>query len=953
MLINPTPTQFREVPNDPLKVQHYTLANGLQVFMSVNHDAPRVYTNIAFRVGSKYDPADTTGLAHYMEHMLFKGTSQIGALDWEKESALLDKIASLFETYRQTEEDDKRADIYRQIDQLSYEAAQLVAPNEYDRLTAAIGAKGTNAYTWVEQTVYVNDIPSNELERWVKLERERFRYLALRLFHTELETVYEEYNMSQAKDFRKVHQALRSHLFPNHPYGTQTTLGNPEHLKNPSMRNIERFFNTYYVPNNAAICLAGDFDPAEAIAAIERYFGDWESVDFPAFSHKEQPSIEAPVKAEVLGQESAYVQIGWRTTGGKYADYMLGLVVRQILYNEQAGLIDLNLNQQQVVLEASAYNWVYEDYSTFGLYGKAREGQSLEDVEQHLLQQVERLRRGDFPDWLLEAAINDMRLGDLKATEKNQSRVGVLTTCFILGIPYDQFVNRYERLDKLTKADIVEYAQTMLRADAYVTIYKREGEDPAIVKVEKPTITPVPLQREATSNFAASFLTGAPDRLVPVFADFDKSIQRTTWQKGLQFDYVHNPNNPLFQLTYIFEMGKNHSQVLPLAMIYLPYLSTSKYTAAQIQQRFFQLGLHFEVSNDNNRAYVTLSGLESSLEEGIKLVEHILADVQPDSVAWQAVVADVLTRRENLKQNKDAVMRSALSSYAQYGPSSPFTYRVPAADLQAMSADEPIRWIHQLHQYEHRVYYFGQHSAAEAERVIRPLHRVANHLLVPLEGARFPQLATDEPAVLFAHFPMVQNEVMLLSRGTPHFNLHEHIKREVYNEYFGYGLSSIVFQEIREAKALAYSTYAYYTSPAKADRAHYLKAYVATQPDKVADALPTLLQLLEKMPLIPDNIERSRQALLQKIESDRIAPRQLYGEAQTVWDVGYQHDILHDAYEHLQEMKAVDLGQFHSDYVKGRSYKILVMGDRSNTPLDYLAQFGSVTELNQEQLFGY
>lgn len=228
-------------PNDPFEVSKYTLSNGLKLFLSINKDEPRIFTNIAFRAGSKYDPADTTGLAHYMEHMLFKGTTQIGALEWEKESVMLEKISDLYETYRSTDDEEKRKEIYAEIDRLSYEAAKLVAPNEYDKLVSALGADNTNAYTWVEQTVYVNDIPSNELERWMMLEAERFKVLALRLFHTELETVYEEFNIGQDSDTRQAANAMRELLFPRHPYGTQTTIGKAEHLRNPSMKNIQNF----------------------------------------------------------------------------------------------------------------------------------------------------------------------------------------------------------------------------------------------------------------------------------------------------------------------------------------------------------------------------------------------------------------------------------------------------------------------------------------------------------------------------------------------------------------------------------------------------------------------------------------------------------------------------------------------------------------------------------------
>lgn len=949
----PTTYAYETVANDPLGLRMYTLPNGLRVMLSVNRSEPRIFTNIVFRVGSKYDPADTTGLAHYMEHMLFKGTDRIGATDWAAEHQLLEQIADLFEVYRRTEDETQRKALYAQIDTLSHQAALLVAPNEYDRLMTAIGAKSTNAYTSTEQTVYVNDIPSNELERWVQLERERFRFIALRLFHTELETVYEEFNMSQDKDIRKVHKAVMETLFPSHPYGTQTTLGRPEHLKNPSMRRIEEFYNTYYVPNNAAICLSGDFDPDVAIALIDKHFGTWEPVDFPPFTYAEQPRLTAPVHREVFGQESAYTFMGWRTDGGKEDDYKMALVIRQMLYNEQAGLLDLQLNQEQQVLDSEAFNWMYEDYSIFGLYGKPREGQTLEEVEALLLSQVERLRAGDFPDWLLGAAIRDMKLGDMNALESNGSRVGAMSNAFVMGTPWEQFVNRYDWLERLTSADIVRYAQENLRPEARVVIFKREGTDPHIIKVEKPDLTPIELQKEAVSEYATDFLQQSPPRLVPVFADFPNSIRKEEWQPGLRFDYVHNPLNPVFRLDYIFEMGKLNDRMLSLAFQYLPYLGTSRYSPAEVQQAFFRLGLHFETFSYDERCHVSLSGLEESMEAGVQLMEHLLQDVQPNAEVWNAVVVDILTKRQNQKQDKGTILSSALSSYAKYGPQSPFTYRYAAAELHQITPDEVVSRIHQLHTYAHRIYYYGQMDAADAAAIIRRHHAVPTTLRTPPPAKVFEELPTTDNRVFFAHFPMVQNDILMVSRGTPYFNIEEHRIHDLYNEYFGYGLSSIVFQEIREAKALAYSTYAYYGSPSRSDRAHYLRAYVGTQPDKVADAMPTLTSLMENMPVVKDSIEQARISLLQRVESDRISPKQLYWEAQSIWDIGLTHDILQDIYQHLATVGPQALVDFHAQHIQGRRYNIMVLGDQAHTPLPYFEQYGSLTTLTMEELFGF
>jgi predicted Zn-dependent peptidase len=189
--------------------------------------------------------------------MVFKGTSKIGAKDYAKEKILLDSIERMFNRYRKLKDENQRKALYKKIDAVSLEASKLCYANEYDKLLSHLGGQGTNAFTSVEQTVYMNTIPSNQLEKWLETERERFSELVPRLFHTELEAVYEEKNMSLDDDNDKMSEALLSGLFRKHQYGTQTTIGTVEHLKNPSITEIKKFFNRYYVPNNMAICLAG------------------------------------------------------------------------------------------------------------------------------------------------------------------------------------------------------------------------------------------------------------------------------------------------------------------------------------------------------------------------------------------------------------------------------------------------------------------------------------------------------------------------------------------------------------------------------------------------------------------------------------------------------------------------------------------------------------------------
>ncbi|MCH8319072.1 MAG: insulinase family protein, partial [Bacteroidetes bacterium] len=463
---------YDSVENDPLNARIYTLKNGLKVYITVYKDEPRIQTLIAVRAGSKYDPPTATGLAHYLEHMLFKGTSKIASVDWENEKKLLDQIEQLYEQHRATTDPDERKNIYAQIDSLSGIAVDLVAPNEYDKMISSIGAKYTNAWTSDEQTVYVNNIPSNELEKWLKIESERFSELVLRLFHTELEIVYEEFNRGQDSDFRKVYRAMREALFAKHPYGTQTTIGTGEHLKNPSMIKIHEYFNTYYVPNNMAICLSGDLNPDSTIALIDKYFGSFVSKQVPQFTFESQPNIKEPLVRDVYGPEAESVSIGFRFDGIKSDDVKYIELIDVILNNGQAGLMDLNLIQKQKLLAAYSYADPMIDYSIHAFIGRPREGQSLEEVKELLLEQIEKIKNGEFDEWLVEAAINDKRLSQIQNYEHNFSRAIAFVEAFTNFIDWKDYVTGLDKMAQITKEQIVEFAKAHYK-DNYVVVNKR------------------------------------------------------------------------------------------------------------------------------------------------------------------------------------------------------------------------------------------------------------------------------------------------------------------------------------------------------------------------------------------------------------------------------------------------------------------------------------------------
>ena len=943
---------YVQVPNDPTRTRVYTLKNGLKVYLSQNKVEPRIQTYIAVRTGSNNDPRETTGLAHYLEHMLFKGTNNIGTTNWEREQMVINGISQLYEKLRKETDPEKKKQIYAEIDLMSQEAAKFAIPNEYDKMITSLGAKGTNAYTSKEQTVYVNDIPANELEKWLVVESERFRTCVLRLFHTEMEAVYEEYNMSQDRDGSKMFEAYYRALFPTTPYGTQTTIGEGEHLKNPSMVNIMGYFYTYYVPNNMAICLSGDIDYDKTIALIDAYFGGYfnKPVDVRRFD-KEKPLLEVQ-RREVYGMEAATLMMGWKFPGANTQEALIGELVAGMLFNGQAGLIDLDLNQQQKVLYARASYTEWRDYSVLNMVADPREGQTLEECEQLLLAQVEKLRKGEFDDWLIKAVVNDYKLSRTKSFESNSGRANAFVNAFIRGIDWGTYISKYNVMENITKQQVIDFVNEYLSSDSYAIVYKRQGEDKNVKKVDKPAITPLEANRDVQSKFLTDFMELPSSRVQPEFIDYKERITKTELNNAVPLNYIRNNENDLFELYYIFDMGANHDQALAYAINYLPYLGTDKYSAADLQKEFFKYGLSFSVNTSLDRVYVSLSGLEANLEKGIQLFEHLLSNVTPDNKAYKEYIEGLEKERVDLKSNKSMIMNGALATYARYGANNPQTTDLSISKLKNTLPSELTQKVKDLTGYKHRVFYYGMKDIDAVKQLLNTYHKTPATLKDYPAPMVYTEQETKANKVLFVHYPMAQAQVMFVSKDE-NFNKSLLPSARLFNEYFGSGLSSIVFQEIRETKALAYSAYASFGTPANSNEAHYVRAAVSTQADKMQAAIEAMLEIMNNMPQAPEQFEASRESALKQIESERIVRSNIYWSYENALRKGLNYDIRRDVYLNMNGMSLQDLQSFFDDHISDRHYTIIVMGDRTKLNLNYLNTIGDFSEVTLEEIFGY
>ncbi len=938
--------EYQILENDKYGVRTYELANGLKVFLAQNYEVPEIQSLIAVKTGSNRDPKDNTGLAHYLEHMMFKGTSKIGSTNWEKEKPLLDQISDLYEQHKKEQNPEKKKAIYRQIDEVSQEASQYAIPNEYDKLMTSIGATGTNAHTWLDETVYKNSIPKTELEKWLKIEKERFSELTLRLFHTELESVYEEFNRAQDNDGRLVNYQLMDALFPTHPNGQQTTLGKAEHLKNPSMEAIHEYFNQFYVPNNMAIILVGDLDFEKTIQLIDENFGQLKPVDFTEKDEIQEKPMTTIVKRTVKSPSMSRVQLAWRTDSFGTKEAQLAYLCAMILSNNgEVGLIDIHLNQNQKVLSAGAYSVAFKQYGYFSVVAIPKENQTLDEAKDLLLEQIDFIKKGKFPDWMLSAIFNDMKLQREKTWDTSKGLSSILCENFIKEYSWKQELEEIQEIQQITKAEIVGFAQSFFKNN-YAIVYKEQGANENLIRVENPKITPIQMNREEHSTFFNEMNEIISEEIQPQFVDYEKEIIKDEINEH-EISWVPNKKNDIAQLNFIFPFGKDNDVVWNQALTLIHYLGTNTMNTEDIKARFYQLGITQDFKVAHTHISLMLSGLEENMQKAVALLFDYLQHLQPDNEVYAQVVQSVMEARAYYKNDKNKILKHLLD-YAKYGKVSRLKNIVSEQVLRNTPCKDLTDKIATIFNYPYEVFYYGK----EIEMFKNYFSKISKKpSLTPPPAKVFPEPKTNGE-VFFVEYDMVQSEMMKIGRAST-VNPYEFGLINVFNEYFGRGLSSIVFQELRERRSLAYSAYFTYTPSIYEGKSNYVQSYIGTQPDKLEQADNAINELLSEIPSIPVQFENAKKTMLKKMATNRIRGQQLFFKLYDLKKLGIKHDIREDAYKNIQNLHLKDIQEFYQKEIKNITYNTALLGNKEQIVNKNPTWESQLKILTLEDIFGY
>ncbi len=939
-------------------LSEYKLDNGLTVLLWEDHDRSDVQGWVVTRAGSIDEPATATGLAHYLEHMLFKGTDRIGALDWEKEQPYYLQIIALYDTLAMTTDAAQREAIQARINQASCAAAQYSATDEFSNLIQGIGGEGLNAFTAYDETCFMNTFPSYQMERWLTLYADRLIHPVFRTFQAELENVFEEYNMYLDDNSTHVQNFINRHLYEGHAYA-RDIIGYPEDLKNPKLRQLIAFYNTWYVPNNMALILVGDFDTETTKPMIEKAFGKLQAKPLPA---RQQYPATAFDKDERYTAKLGYMPmlaIGYNGVAIGAEDELLLDFTASLLSNSmQIGLLDqLTINSQ--VMYATANNDTRRDQGRFTLYAipymdaESQTYASFAETEKLVMAEVQKLVEGNLSSALVEAVRENYRQEFDRTMEYPAMKVRLLEHAFVYNQPIDKLLQEKERVNAITVADIQRVAKQYLGAP-HKTFEIAEG-NPKKVKLPKPDLQPLSPPK-GQSEYSKHFNDIPCGRMTPKFIDFT-DIDKDNFYHGVPVYCTHNPKNNIFSLRLKYGVG---TYEIPLLEYAVPLMNLSGIkgnpgmTPNAFRSRLAELGAKCSYSVTDGYMFVDIEGNEDNLQDIIPLVNlHMLFpdfasenDIQLNNIKGQAY-----STRQVEQRSTDRVADAALD-YVRYGEQSPYIRRPKLEDIFDLTASQLEGEFHRALDYELEIHYVGARPADEVKNILYghlPMSEAAHPSTSPVER---PTVPVNKSVIYFLpDASMQQAKVYLLIDGVP-YDIQDAVHYMAFNEYFGGGFSGIVMNEIREKRSMAYTAYGYFAPPAVQGRMTHFTGYVGTQSDKVADALEVYMHLLDSMPAYPETIDNIRTILTQSVLSDKPTFRTKSQYLTDLMRLGYAIDPATLQLREIRRLQYSDIETFYKEHVQGKPVAVLIMGDpKLINQKQIKAHHGKINKLAVSKLF--
>ena len=942
---------FASVP-EVLEVKEYKLINGLTVWLNEDHSQPKVFGAVVIKAGSKDCP--DTGIAHYFEHMMFKGTDKIGTINYDAEKILLDSISMKYDELAQSKSDTIRKKIQTEINTLSIKAANFVIPNEFDRLVSKYGGSELNAWTSFDNTVYHNTFSPQYFDQWAEICSERIINPVFRLFQSELETVYEEKNMYNDQIFNPAFEKLLGKFFYPNPYA-YPIVGSTENLKNPKLSDMKRFFRDYYVAGNMGLILSGDFDPEEVIPVLERSFGRIQMGDAPKKEILQPNPIKGIESMDILVKIPIIKMflLAWRGASSGNPDEVSLEILTGLLTNDSGtGLLDKLTSDGKLLQAVLMQENMNEAGLIYALVVPKVAFQSNESAKKIVMQEIEKLKKGDFSEETLTSLKKEIKRRSESGLEDISSRSRQMISLLTQGKTWEQYLKEIQSIDDITKDDIVRIANKYFTGN-YMVFNKKTGSYPKD-NLQKPPFAPiVPPNKDAKSKYAEQLAQMPVKQARPRYIDFEKDVKTINLAPKATLYVTPNPVNSVFTLNLEYMKGARESRLIDPMATFVSFLGTDSMTLDAFKAKLQQLGSSVSFSSSKDKFIINITGFDENLELSLALVSDFMKNVKPDKKQLKNIIDAYKIRNKTERESPDD-MAQALLNKVQYGEKSEQLNRMSLKDAKKLKGQELIDEFKTVIKVECDIRYCGNVLSSTVESLV-------NKYLAPKEctiASGYPvhddYLPVSEPVVYFMDAPKSGQSIVLgfIPGGVNSEDKSRH-ESELYNNYFGGSMSSMLFQEIREFRSMAYRVKATYnlTDYCHRDKPGYLKISLSTQCDKTTDAIAVLDSLTKEMPLKPERVETSIADLVNEANNSYPRFRSISSYISFFKRVGYTSDPNKSLIEDVKTMNIDNIADFYKQNVKGRPISYIVVGNAKKIDMAKLAGFGKIVNVKVEEGF--
>lgn len=934
---------------DVLKVTTHKLENGLTVFLNEDPTATKMFGAVMVKAGAVNESEDATGMAHYLEHLLFKGTTILGTSDYQKEKPLLDSIHVLYDQLAQELDRDQQLIIQKQINNLAVKSAKYGLPNEFDKLLKSIGGTDVNAFTSYDMTFYHNTFPSHETEKWLDLYSARFDNPVFRSFQSELEVVYEEKNRDMDGMENRIFEEINKANFPNLPYGKWSILGTVEHLKKPSLTKMKAFYEKHYVAKNMAIILTGNFKAKEVLPIITEKFKNLSAKAAPSLNLPElQPLAEnlvkkirvTPIKIEMLG---------WQTAPFNHKDRAALDVCERMLSNEsETGLMD-QLSENNEVMYTFGITEKFNHAGAFSIIAVPKPFiQSISNTDKKIEKVLNKLKNGDFTDELLNVSKYELSKQFQQEMEQIRGRGIAIGRAFSQGVSWEEYLAYPKKVNQVNKEEVLAVAQKYF-GKKRAKIISRTGF-PKKVKLDKPPFKAVSRTQKETSIYAKNFENIPSQPFQPKFLDFDNDVEKTMIYKNQSLTKVENPVNDLFYLTIRFKKGQLQHETIAVAVDLMNYAGAGNYSYSELKKAFSHIGCSYYFSSNNNNVTLNLEGTEEHLNAAIELTNLLLKQPKEDVVGFNLMLKTMKLDRKRERRDKP-FLGGALFNYAQHQKESSFVIRPALKAIKKMNPSTLMATYQDIvENYKVDISYVGNALLDSVKNALeKKIDLFGNNKETPNKDRDRIKIPYDK--VIVIHDKKAIQSQLYFYVPDHKRALSEYPRWKAFNSYFAGGFSGIMMQEIREYRSLAYGVQGGYVIPENSDG--YFYAYIGCQSDKTIKAITVLDSLLKQMPRKPERLAALKKRLKLSTVSNSPNFKQLQQRISLYQNYGFKKDPQISAYQKYDTLTMDNVAQFYEKSIKGKPRVITIYGNKNKMDFEQLKQFGEVEILQLKEVIKF